>query len=364
MGCIVFLGLLLAIPAKGAIKFEDAIFPELATGGRALAIGNAYTAISNDASSAFYNPAGLGTVRFPHIHLSNIHLEFNKGWLNLTTEGAGEDYYENFPEGFSLDGLRGLLQKKPGRIASSRFHAIPNITMRYLSLGYLVSKHTRTALGKGQNDLFEYASRFDHGPYGALNLSLFGGVFKVGASVTHLRRKEVFGEASASEKLPDDDDLPYKKGSSTHVVAGAKLTLPTPWLPTFSGTLHNAASDDFSAGTSAGPPEIKQTTVVGLSLSPQVGKLVRIHLAVDYKDLSKQHKDIENTRRWAGGAEFDIARKFFLRFGYGDGYGSGGLGIKSRKLEFDLTTYAVDRTSKSWRGKEDRRFSMTISSGF
>ena len=61
--------------------------------------------------------------------------------------------------------------------------------------------------------------------------------------------------------------------------------------------------------------------------------------------------------------EFDIARTFFFRFGYGDGFGSGGVGLKTKALEFDLTTYAVD-AGPGFRDKEDRRFSLTLSSGF
>ena len=62
--------------------------------------------------------------------------------------------------------------------------------------------------------------------------------------------------------------------------------------------------------------------------------------------------------------ELDFARAFFMRLGYGDGFGSAGLGIKTQHLEFDLTTYAVDTTSSEFRGKEDRRFSMSLSYGF
>jgi hypothetical protein len=64
------------------------------------------------------------------------------------------------------------------------------------------------------------------------------------------------------------------------------------------------------------------------------------------------------------GAEIDVMRTFFFRVGYGDGFGSGGIGMKTKRLEFDLTTYAVDTEQAGFRGNEDRRFAMTISSGF
>ena len=68
-------------------------------------------------------------------------------------------------------------------------------------------------------------------------------------------------------------------------------------------------------------------------------------------------------RKIGFGTEFDFARVMFVRFGYGDGYGSAGLGIRARTLEFDFTTYSVDTTSNEYRGVEDRRFSLTLSVG-
>ena len=64
------------------------------------------------------------------------------------------------------------------------------------------------------------------------------------------------------------------------------------------------------------------------------------------------------------GMEIDFARAFFIRGGYGDGFGTAGLGIKAQGFEFDLSTYAIDTTTVNYRGKEDRRFSMTLSWGF
>ena len=218
-------------------------------------------------------------------------------------------------------------------------------------------------MGKGANDQFEYASRLDYGPYIALNLSLFGGVIKIGGSATHLRRKELYGESDTSVKI-NEDNLDYRKGTFNYVVGGAKLTFPIVWLPTLAFSLYNTAKDDFkSKGNNQVPEKIKQTSVVGLSVTPQIGRRIRIHWEVNYKDLSKEFDDVEDTRRWTGGFEIDMSRKFFIRLGYGDGYGSAGFGVKSRRFEMDITTYAVDTTAKSWRGKEDRRFVFTFSSG-
>ena len=347
-----------------AIDFEDAVFPELATSARALAMGNAYVAKADDASAIYYNPAGLGTVRKTHFHISNFHFEVNKGWIDNATEGNVTDVFSSLADAFDLNGQRKMLLENKGSVNHQRFNFLPNFTTRYFSLGYLLSKRTRSTIGTAEDATFEYADRRDHGPYAALNLSLFGGVFKVGASATYLNRKEVQGERDADVEFavrPEDT----KQGTAIIVVAGTKLTLPVTFLPTFSAKMNNALQQKFKEKSSNGAPtEVLNSLDLGFSITPQIGKMIRIHFETNYKDMSGEYEGVSTNRKLTFGMEIDIARKFFFRFGYGDGWGSGGIGIKSQSLEFDLTTYAVDTTTNEFRGKEDRRFALSSSYGF
>lgn len=348
-----------------ALDFEDAVFPEFVTSARALAMGNAFIAKVDDSSAVFYNPAGLGTVRHGHLHLSNFGFETNKGSIDAVSGTKATDIVGNFPKMFSVDGLRQMLLLKPGTIAHTRIHALPNFTSRYFSMGYLLAKRSRGIVNDPLSTTgFEFADRLDHGPYAALNISLFGGIIKAGISGLYLKRKELSTTADATgvTAIPDTS---YKKGSAVISTLGGKVTLPFVFLPTFAGTIHNALDRSFSADTAAGAPaKIPRSYDVGFSITPQIGTSSRIHLEVNLKDIGGAHSTVTTTRKFLVGAELDFSRVFFFRLGYGDGFGSAGLGIKSRKLEFDLTTYAVDTTSASYRGKEDRRFALSISSGF
>lgn len=358
--------ILLSIPFSAkALTFEDGVFPEYATSTRALAMGNAFIAKVDDASAVFYNPAGLGTVRYPHLHLSNFTFETNKGSINAVSGSSIGDIFSNTPKMFSIDGMRQVLVKTPGQLSHSRVQALPNFTSRYFSMGYLLAKRSRAIVtSTTSNTGFEFADRFDHGPYAALNISLFGGVLKFGASGLYLKRKELNSTADPNATIVITDST-YNNGSSFVVTGGAKLTLPFTFLPTFAITIHNLGDTHFSKdSTGAAPAKIPRSYDVGFSLTPQIGTSTRIHLEVNYKDLGQEYNDISANRKVVFGAELDFSRVFFFRLGYGDGFGSAGLGIKSRKLEFDLTTYAVDTTTSSFRGHEDRRFAMGISSGF
>lgn len=363
--CVLALTLALFSQNLMAIDFEDAVFPELATSGRALAMGNAFISKVDDASAAFYNPAGLGTVRYSHFHLSNFHIEVNKGLVSAVSDGAVGDATSNAPKMLSLDGIRQVLQEHVGTIAHSRVHALPNFTSRYLSFGYLFAKRTRAVVTDATSSTgFEYADRTDHGPYAALNISLFGGIFKAGMSMIFLNRKEIIGKSNLATALQLSDSN-YSKGNAFIATAGGKLTLPIVFLPTFSAVLHNSLDHGFKHARGAGlPDDIKQTVDVGFSITPQISSSARVHLEANYKDLSNEFDNVDSSRKILLGLELDFSRMFFIRAGYGDGFGSFGLGLKSKKLEFDLTTYAVDTTSASFRGKEDRRFALSVSSGF
>lgn len=347
-----------------AIDFEDAVFPELATSSRALAMGNAYISKTDDSSAVFYNPAGLGTIRFPHFHLSNFQFETNKGWLNSTGGGKATDVVTNISKAFSLDGTRNILRKNKGDVSHARFHLLPNFTMRHISIGYLYSFQQRAIIGKEATSKFEYAQRKDVGPYLALNLPIFGGIWKIGASVIYLSRKEINDEAAQDQTLTVTDN-DYNMGKMFLVTAGTKFTIPVMFLPTFALTMHNASSKSFHAKDGAGlPDKIKSSMDIGFSLTPQIGQVMRMHMEINYKDMTGQYSAVDTTRKLLAGLEFDFARIMYFRLGYGDGFGSAGIGVRTQKLEFDLTTYAVDTTAKGFRGNEDRRFVIGFSTGF
>ncbi len=345
-----------------AISFEGASYPELSTSSRALAMGNAFICKVDDGLAAFYNPAGLGTVRKSHLYLSNMHLEMNKGWMDIGGKGSVSEIPSDFVNGFSLDGTRELLLDNRGTISHTRFHAMPNFTTRHISLGYLLSKKLRATLGTDSGDLLEYATRLDYGPYMAMNLSLFGGVLKLGNNIIWLNRHEAIAEVDPNVEI-DLGDGDYKKGNALIFTSGLKFTMPVTFLPTFAIVMHNSTGKTFSGRAAGAPNKIPQTIDVGFSLTPKIGRAIRVHMEFNYKDIRNKYSDINSNRKLLAGIEFDFSRVMYVRFGYGDGYGSAGVGVRSDKLEVDLTTYAVDTSNDSFRGEEDRRFSLTLSSG-
>ncbi len=344
------------------VRFEDASYPELIISGRAAAMGNAFVAKVDDSLSSFYNPAGLGTIREPKVHVSSLYLECNRDWFSATTGGKFFDAVSSLPSAFSLDGMRELLVKHPGKSASSRVQLAPNFTTRYLSMGFFLSNRTKAALGSDESSLFEYASRLDYGPYTSLALALFGGIIKIGVTGMYLRRNEVIDQVDPNITIALKD-ADYLKGEMYNVIGGAKLTLPIAMLPTFAVTMHNLTAQPFQGRAKGAPDPIRQTMDVGFSITPQIGMVTRTHWEVNVKDLGNAYPDVAQIRKIMLGMELDIYRTLFFRIGYGDGFGTLGIGIKSSQLEFDLTSYAIDNSSSTFRGSEERRFALGFSTG-
>ncbi len=367
--CLSLFIFFLTLPAKAALDFEDNAFPEFVTSARALAMGNAYINKVDDSWSAFYNPAGLGTVRKPQFHLANIHLEASSGTMKVLGPGPAYEIPKNYLDSYDPDEMRAMLAKNKGELTHSRVNLFPNLTLRGMTLGYLASQRNRAIINDVKPDpndplnTFEIAERRDHGPVFALSGSFFGGVLKVGASGVYLFRRELIKSFKPDEEV-SITSADYKSGQSVQVTAATRLTLPWTLLPTFSVVLRNATNSEWSGASDAGAPtEIKQTIDTGFSITPQIGKISRLHLEVNLKDLNNEY-DTDIKRRLAAGMEMDFNRRLFIRAGWGDGFGSAGLGVRTRSFIMDLTTYAVDRSLDGFREEEDRRWVLSLSSGY
>ena len=355
------LGTISASYAK--LDFEDHAFPEFVTSARALAMGNAYISKVDDSWSAFYNPAGLGTVRRPQFHLGNIHLEASSGLMDVIGNDTALEIPGKFLDSFDPEKMRESLADNQGQLSHSRVNLFPNLTLRGLTLGYLFSQRNRAIINDDTANQFEVAERRDHGPVLALNASLFGGIFKVGATAVYLNRRDLYKSFGPTDQIEIDTEEDYKSGRSVQITAGTRVTLPYTFIPAISVVLRNAIDSEFQGEDGKTPEAIEQTVDVGFSITPQISRMTRLHLEANLKDVSNAYEtDIK--RRMAAGLELDFNRRIFVRAGYGDGWGSGGIGVRSRTFIFDFTTYAIDRSLDGFREEEDRRWVLSLSSGF
>ena len=120
------------------MDFSPVEYPQLATSGRALAMGNAYISKVDDSSAPFYNAAGLGTVRPTNFHLTDIHFESSQDYLTMP-KGTAQEFWEGAFGNVTIEGTRVNLLDNVGDVAFSRFNILPNFTMRYFSVNAIDS---------------------------------------------------------------------------------------------------------------------------------------------------------------------------------------------------------------------------------
>jgi len=360
------------------LKFADETFPELVLSSRALGTGNAYSARVDDGMSAFYNPAGLGSVRWIRIHPVSGSVESSEDLSEASTLQDGSGGWKMFRKGLSLDGMRAVARENREKLLYTRTMIHPHFTWRYLSAGYYFSRRIM-AYAEKNTDItdtaanFDTAFRRDRGVFGAMNLSFFGGVIKVGASAMGVDRKEIYGTLPINIQTGETKvvvpETQVKAGKMTNIIVGGRITLPITFLPTFSGVLHNAANSKFwnQHGNQAPgflPDPIEQQIDVGFSFSPQVAKMVRFHFEGNYKDVGGAHSHVSSDKKWTAGIEMDVARVFFMRAGYGARNASGSIGLRTRWFVLELTTYGADVMVRDHVNVHNRRYLGHFAMGF
>ncbi|TDJ08198.1 MAG: hypothetical protein E2O68_02425 [Deltaproteobacteria bacterium] len=352
------------------LDFGPVAYPQLATSGRALAMGNAYISKVDDSAAPFYNAAGLGTVRPTNFHLTDIHFESSQDYLTMP-KGTTSDFWQGAFGNVTIEGTRVNLKDNIGDVAYSRFNILPNFTMRYFSFGYLLSQQSRMTI-LSDTSPYEWAFRFDQGPYLSINFSFFGGVIKVGAMGVWLIRRELYGCGPQDETVFIEED-DYAKGNGFFSDMGVRVTLPTDWIPAFSLSFHNAFGGSFNVTQqpkltvyNPNPRPLQNyanTMDLGVSITPRIGKLARLHIEVNLNDLLGKFDEVDTLRRLLIGGEYDWERKYFIRLGMVDGYVSGGFGFKSRHFNFALSTYGAELDPTGWHVKQERRYLIAFDFG-
>lgn len=365
------------------LRFPDETFPEFITSAAALGTGNAYIARTADSHAAFYNPAGLGSLRWFRLHLGSGSAEGNAPMQTASTTQWGTSPYSHFRESLNFESMRKIVTQNRGEVFSNRTQLSPNFSIRFLSFGYLYSRRMRAVLPSNTGPIddpttnMEIAYRRDKGPYGSLAIPLFGGIIKFGGTIYSISRKEIYGDVPVL--LPDGDTkitIPGKlvrKGKGVFVDGGFRLTLPIRLLPSLAMTVRNATNEPWhddnekfpkkDFGPDGIPTDIPQTIDLGFSISPQIAKKIRIHIEGNFKDSGDKYRTHAD-RRLVGGIEVDIARTVFFRGGYGSRYWSAGVGLKTRFIELEFASYGITTTYSQRYSKEDRRFIGYAAIGF
>jgi hypothetical protein len=326
-----FLSIILLIAVSLPLLAEDATgqagaYLKMGVGARALGMGGAFTAIANDATAAFWNPAGL--VQLDKKSISTMHtvLKLDRtynfvnyvqplkkrkaAWgINYTRFGVdnmNETHIWRFTDSTHTTASRTLVYGDPVTTTDGKIIPVTTgdsaISTSYTGLNYSTWK----ALYGGNN--LEIFSTFDDNEW-ALSLSYAKAInkkFNLGGNLKYLKQ-ELFNYSADSYSL--DLGALYALNYKTRIGLsirdiGAKLKWNTP-------TGHS--------------DKVPVTSTLGIAYSP----IKSINIDLDYTSIDNG----ENV--FHAGIEGFIKDKFGVRIGSDDGNFTMGTSVKADGWDFD-----------------------------
>lgn len=323
------------------------------TSARGAALGDAFIPLVEDGAGAlFYNPAGIGKVRYLQLEPLNFQVHINSDYVNMVDR--------NFYKVASLSNYAPNIIRKEGKTPGLGAAVFPNFAGRGMAFGVLLQNEFQ-ATASGSNIV--YRSNYLFVPTFGFAVRLASGVVRLGYSLQWVN------QASGTITVPNDAaTLGYNQllaqGSSLSHTLGVAITLPVTYLPALNLVARNFLGTKFGSftvvplgrNTSGVPPNELMSLDAALGMTQKGGAGLSFHYAVEMRDFTNRSGTSLFTRL-VGGLEFDFRNQFFLRVGWGSGYLSSGIGLKRRSAEFGLSWFS-EELGKSYREKPDTRYML------
>jgi hypothetical protein len=315
---------------------------------RALGMGDAFTALADDSSSLFYNPAGLARVRGLNWKIFSLHagasgLEAYNKIKDLNGSGGGDE-------------LSDTIQKLYGDHVSSAVGGESIFTMPMLGIG--VYNHT-DALIKVDNPVYPALQTDVINDYGyTLGVGVpLGPFLQAGINLRYVKRTGARLPLGAS--VLADLDIDKLKGQVTGwgvgyaADTGMNLILPAPFFTaTLSAVWKNMGKTNYrSENTAQILPSDDNNITLGAALKFDT-PVLSIAPAVDFQNLNRT--DIQLARKLNFGIEIGLPM-VDIRGGFREGYYTAGAGVNLGLFRVDVATYGVELGA--YPGQiEDRRY--------
>lgn len=326
---------------------------------RALAMGDAYTAVDLGFEAVYYNPAGVANRNKPKIKLFDVEVVGSQSMgslaSNLTTQI------------FNLQKIVEQVAANPGVPYSLGFDFLPQFLVKNFSLGGIVRTFTEAYADAGTSNLNLYAYS-DIALYAHFGVSLFGGMLKLGAGIKAIDRAEINRVYTPTEYTTSGISFTsqWKEGVGFGLDLGALLVFPAYGLPTIGLVVQdvgNTVLKDrrliFSGdlGTPGQPPALKQRVNLGFGMTLKHDRGVKTVVSIEEKDILKRSDLGDYVDRFHAGAELSFHDSVFLRGGVNQGrYWTAGAGLRLGKNGFEFATYGENISFTPGSRINDRKF--------
>ncbi len=390
----------------GRVQAEE--IPGQAFGAvRPLGMGGAFTAVANDESSVWTNPAGIGRSRKARtrgvLSLSKLPN------LIIGANGNTREFYQAFSGAqdksiASVLSSAGTITGKPlwargalfpvslfdfGRQSPVAFGLYSNTVVSAL----IESGSTNVASVNAVSDVGAVVTLGWNNPSNRLNAAIQFRPVSRYAYENRIPSANLVDKKAMNEYLRKDSN----RADGLGVDVGFMYTVADFWFPTigvsalnlptgckadylnpYSQTRQNVCGNKFQGtfGNADALSVLDPTDVrVGLSITPRITHSANLRLALDAHNLpvgsAAQSYGLQSVPFSAlvhAGVEFFVGNplmlpEYSIRFGVNQGFITSGFSFSFGALEVDFATYGVD-VSSSAKALEDRRYLASLSLGF
>ncbi len=323
---------------------------------RALGMGNAYTAVVDDADALFYNPAALQEISGVNWTVFDIH-----GGLN------GQEAIDNAKLAEKIaDDIAGTVEKLYGKRTWAGAGAKSAISVPGFAAAVFGHADAGVVVSNPPNPMIQPNFIVDYGGAIGFAVPLIPKVATIGLVGKRINRtgttKALGGGTLASldgESLKQEFK---RRGTGYGLDLGAKFKLPGPVSPALTFVMRDIGYTAFTHEEGLGPPPRSEPEmVIGGSLQISA-PLITITPAFDFRYLNRS--DVQLGKKINLGVEVDLPL-LDLRVGLHQGYYTAGVGLDFALLRADVATWGVELGEYPGQ-REDRRYmaQLTFEIGF
>lgn len=326
---------------------------------RPLGMGGAFTAVSDDGSAIFYNPAGLSHITQATFGVDTL-VEMSESGKELIGDIDDTDFD-------NTDEVVAFLKEYVGDTQHVRAAMSPRVGFRVKEAGVMIS-----ALGQAKIDAEVHNPAWpelfagiivDGGVIGGAGMALptVPGL-RVGVSAKMIHRENLYNIYTATDIANDDFD-PFEedreKGDGFSLDLGLIYRLPfvQAMATDIAIAFQNVPEMDMGEAV-----DIESQTNIGIAGTKAIG-LYQAILALDVRDITKnQESDGDLAKRIHMGGEVRFPKIFSLRAGFYQGYMSVGCSAAFKYARLDFASY-VEEVGAYAGQRDDRRYALQLTVG-